>query len=70
MFDAGMLTLGPGARTPVLRAEAAVAALFGVAKKGSDKLRVILDRRRRNAMEKSLPRVLSEALAAGPLRGP
>ncbi len=53
MFNLGMLELLTAARTPMIGGRPAVAELFGVLKKGTDLRRVILDRRHRNAMEKS-----------------
>ena len=67
MFDLGMLSLLPLDSTPRVGGVRAVSSLFGVEKKGSDALRVILDRRRRNIMERSLERVITEAHAAGEL---
>ncbi len=63
----GMLDLLPAVSTPLLAGRAATAELFGVLKKFMSQRRVILDRRRRNIMEKSLPRELLEPLAAGHL---
>jgi hypothetical protein len=67
MYDVGMLALAPASSTAVLAGRAATAELFGVSKKDTPQLRVILDRRPRNCMEKSLGRVLSERLLDGKL---
>ncbi len=55
MFDLGMLELLEAAQTPMIVGRPAVAELFGVLKRGTDQRRVIFDRRRRKATEKSLP---------------
>ncbi|MBM4022198.1 MAG: hypothetical protein FJ284_08145 [Planctomycetes bacterium] len=67
MFEVGMLKLLDPRSTPVVAGVRASAALFGVAKKDSELLRVILDRRRRNCMEKSLDRVITEMYESGQL---
>ena len=58
-----MLSLVPGAGLPQIGGKPATAGFFGVLKKASSLLRVILDRRRRNIMEKSLCRLFLELRA-------
>jgi hypothetical protein len=67
LFDLGMLELLHPSSTPSIGGKPAAAELFGVPKKGSELRRVILDRRRRNAMEKPLDRVLTELAVRGEL---
>ncbi len=49
MWDVGMVALLPLLVIPTIRGVPSVAELFGVMKKASNKLRVIVDRRVRNA---------------------
>ena len=67
MYDLSMLELMLPSTTPCLAGRAATSQFFGVAKKDSQLLRVILDRRPRNCMEKTLHRVLVERLLDGRL---
>ncbi len=62
-----MLELLEAACTPMIGGRPVVAELFFALEKGADLRRVILDRRRRSAMEKSLSRIFGELLAAGAL---
>ena len=62
LWDRGMLDFIPVDRVPVLHGCPTFAGLFGVTKKASPMLRLIVDRRRQNAAERSLPEVVAEAL--------
>jgi hypothetical protein len=62
-WDCGLLGLVPVGHVPRVGGIVAAAELFGVAKKLTDKLRLIVDRRRRNSMEMSLRTALMRYVA-------
>ena len=60
LWDIGLIDLVPSDRVVHIGGKPVRAGLFGVAKKLTSSLRVIVDRRRRNSVEKRLGRVLAE----------